>query len=74
VQRSTGQLGGQHRLGRDATARGVGQWRDPEATEQIEHAGAASHIDPAQRDGGQFGADATSAFRVPPDWWCRRYP
>jgi hypothetical protein len=32
-----------------------GQWRHPEATEQIEHAGATSHVDPAQSDRGEFG-------------------
>jgi hypothetical protein len=45
LQRFGGQLCGQYRPGRVAATRGVGHCRHPEATEQIEHAGATSHVD-----------------------------
>ena len=49
-------LRGEHRLGRAAASRGVGQRRDAQSVEQVEQSGAALGVDPADGDGGQFRA------------------
>jgi len=56
VERLAGQLRGEHRLGGPAAAGSVGQRHDAEPVQQIEQTRSTLRIDPAYRDGGQFGA------------------
>ena len=54
-QRLAGKLGGQHRLRGATAARGVGQRRDAQSAQQVEHARATLGVHSAHRDSGQLG-------------------